>query len=247
MLSSILLSRLIRHEAAKSLFEYELKNILYNKMHEIQSHLTHDINQELYHALAWSIKLDENNSTRGRNPDTVLKKIDRGDDQDEDPSAGPNQAEESVEEPITEVVMDDAVNTAAEDVVHDVDQPQDSSEQKTDKTPKYNWFTQPPRPPTLDPEWNTIQVVDDAPEEHWFNDILSVENDTLTFDSLMALPIDFSKFSINRIKINKLTKAHLEGPLYQLLKGTCESNIEVEYNMEECYKALTDKLDWNNP
>ncbi|GKA39647.1 hypothetical protein Tco_0732198, partial [Tanacetum coccineum] len=46
--------------------------------------------QKLYDALAWSIKLDENNSTRGRNPDTVLKKIDCGDNQDEDSSAGPN-------------------------------------------------------------------------------------------------------------------------------------------------------------
>ncbi|GKA39646.1 hypothetical protein Tco_0732197 [Tanacetum coccineum] len=73
---------------------------------------------------------------------------------------------------MTEVVMDDAVNTTTEDVVHDVDQPQDASKQKKDKTAKYNWFTQPPRPPTLDPEWNTVQVVDDAPEEHWFNDLL---------------------------------------------------------------------------
>ncbi|GKD04113.1 hypothetical protein Tco_1179087 [Tanacetum coccineum] len=217
-------------KVATSLAEYELKNILYDKMHESQSHLTHDTNQELYDALAWSIKLNENNSTRGRNPDTVLKKIDR----------------ESVKETITKVVIDDAVNTAVADVVHDVDQPQDASKQKTDKTPKYNWFTQPPRPPTLDPEWNTVQVVDDAPEEHLFNDLLSAENDPLTFDAFMAIPIDFSKFSMNRIKIEKLTKAHFEGPIYQLLKGTCESSIELEYNMEECYKALTDKLDWNN-
>ncbi|GJQ96039.1 hypothetical protein Tco_0007178 [Tanacetum coccineum] len=30
-------------------------------------------------------------------------------------------------------------------------------------------------------------------------------------------------------------------------QGTCTSSIELEYNMEECFKALTDKLDWNNP
>ncbi|GJW23518.1 hypothetical protein Tco_0034140 [Tanacetum coccineum] len=174
-------TELLKSRPAKSLSEYELKNILYDKMHESQSHLTHDTNQELYDALAWSIKLNENNSTRGRNPDTVLKKIDR----------------ESVEETITKVVIDDAVNTAVADVVHDVDQPQDASKQKTDKTPKYNWFTQPPRPPTFDPEWNTVQVVDDAPEEHLFNDLLSAENDPLTFDALMAIPIHFSKFSMN--------------------------------------------------
>ncbi|GJW11464.1 hypothetical protein Tco_1577291 [Tanacetum coccineum] len=71
----------------------------------------------------------------------------------------------------------------------------------------------------------------------------------------MATPIDFSKYAMNRLKIENLTQAHLVGPVYELLKGTCTSNIklectsniELEYNMEECFKALTDKLDWNNP
>ncbi|GJR05798.1 hypothetical protein Tco_0528782 [Tanacetum coccineum] len=55
---------------------------------------------------------------------------------------------EPVEEPIVEVVMDDA----DDDVVHDDEQPQDASEPKTTKTPNLDWFTQPPRPPTPDPE-----------------------------------------------------------------------------------------------
>ncbi|GJT29147.1 hypothetical protein Tco_0909422 [Tanacetum coccineum] len=47
--------------------------------------------------------------------------------------------------------------------------------------------------------------------------------------------------------LTKLTKANVVGPVYNLLKGTCKSCIELEYNMEECYRALSDKLDWNNP
>nr|GEZ53631.1 hypothetical protein [Tanacetum cinerariifolium] len=39
----------------------------------------------------------------------------------------------------------------------------------------------------------------------------------------------------------------LVGPVYNLLKGTCQSNIKLEYNMEECFEALTDRLDWENP
>ncbi|GKC17757.1 hypothetical protein Tco_1014539 [Tanacetum coccineum] len=77
--------------------------------------------------------------------------------------------------------------------------------------------------------------------------MVSPTKDTLTFDELMATPIDFSKFAMNRLKINKLTKAHLVGFVYNLLKGTCQSSIELEYNMEECYKALSDQLDCNNP
>ncbi|GJW91195.1 hypothetical protein Tco_0168748 [Tanacetum coccineum] len=167
-------------KAAKSLSEYELKNILYDKMHESQSHPTHDTNQELYDALAWSIKLDENNSTRGRNPDTVLKKIDRRDDQDEDSSAGQNQGKKTKRRRTKESESSKKAST--------------TKETSNGKAP------------------TKVQVVDDAPEEHWFNNLLSAKNDPLTFDALMAIPIDFSKFSMNRLKIDKLTKAHLEGP-----------------------------------
>ncbi|GKG46509.1 hypothetical protein Tco_0501355, partial [Tanacetum coccineum] len=68
-------------------------------------------------------------------------------------------AKEPVEEPIAKVEMNDSVNTISEDVVRDDDQPQDTSEPKTYKTPNQDWFKQPPRPPTLDPKWNKSQVV----------------------------------------------------------------------------------------
>nr|GEV55773.1 hypothetical protein [Tanacetum cinerariifolium] len=29
--------------------------------------------------------------------------------------------------------------------------------------------------------------------------------------------------------------------------GTCKSFIELEYHLEECYKAINDRLDWHNP
>nr|GEV10001.1 reverse transcriptase domain-containing protein [Tanacetum cinerariifolium] len=71
--------------------------------------------------------------------------------------------------------------------------------------------------------------------------------DPLKFDELMATPIDFSKFVKNCLKLDKITKVNLVGLFYNLLKGTCQSSIELAYNMEECYKALTDRLDWENP
>ncbi|GJT81753.1 hypothetical protein Tco_1056095 [Tanacetum coccineum] len=77
--------------------------------------------------------------------------------------------------------------------------------------------------------------------------MVSAMNDPLTFNVLMATPIDFSKYVSNRLKIDNLTQDLLLGPAYNLLKGTCTSNIELEYNFQECFNALTDKLDWNNP
>ncbi|GJU49710.1 hypothetical protein Tco_1219265 [Tanacetum coccineum] len=66
------------------------------------------------------------------------------------------------------------------------------------------------------------------------------------FNELMSTPIDFTAFAMNRLQISDLTKADLVGPVYNLLKGTYKSYVELEYNMEECYKALNDQLDWKN-
>ncbi|GKA24379.1 hypothetical protein Tco_0710412 [Tanacetum coccineum] len=126
-------------------------------------------------------------------------------------------AKEPVEEPTAEVVMDDA----GEDMVRDDDQPQDTSEPKTSKTLNLEWFTQPPRPPNPDPEWNKRQVVLDQPEQSWFNQMASATKDTLTFNDLMANLIDFFNYVLNRLKTDNLTQDILLGPAYNLLKGTC--------------------------
>ncbi|GKD26136.1 hypothetical protein Tco_1232350 [Tanacetum coccineum] len=38
-----------------------------------------------------------------------------------------------------------------------------------------------------------------------------------------------------------------DGPAFKLLKGTHTNFIELEYDFEECYKAILKKLDWENP
>nr|GEX84947.1 hypothetical protein [Tanacetum cinerariifolium] len=38
----------------------------------------------------------------------------------------------------------------------------------------------------------------------------------------------------------------LAGPTYELMKGSCKSLIELEYHLEEVFKATTDQLDWVN-
>ncbi|GKD75198.1 hypothetical protein Tco_1333480 [Tanacetum coccineum] len=63
----------------------------------------------------------------------------------------------------------------------------------------------------------------------------------------MATPIDFSAFIINRLKIDHLTQELLTGPTYDLIKGTCKSVAELDYHLEEVFKATNKQLDWNNP
>nr|GEW77020.1 hypothetical protein [Tanacetum cinerariifolium] len=47
--------------------------------------------------------------------------------------------------------------------------------------------------------------------------------------------------------VDTLTPELLAGPTYNLVKGSCKSLIELEYHLEEVYKATTDQLDWVNP
>ncbi|GJV07068.1 hypothetical protein Tco_1344724 [Tanacetum coccineum] len=63
--------------------------------------------------------------------------------------------------------------------------------------------------------------------------MIQAEKPPLTFDELMSTPINFSAFSMNRLKLNKITRADLLGPLFNLLKGACKSCVELEYNMEK--------------
>nr|GEZ50099.1 hypothetical protein [Tanacetum cinerariifolium] len=58
---------------------------------------------------------------------------------------------------------------------------------------------------------------------------------------------DFSNFIMNRLNIDTLTPDLLAGPTYELMRGSCTSLTELEYHLEEVYKATTDQLDWVNP
>nr|GEU97186.1 hypothetical protein [Tanacetum cinerariifolium] len=84
---------------------------------------------------------------------STIKKTSRGKAPSKSSKTGKSaSANEPVEEPIAEVEMDNVINTATKDMGHDVYQLQDDSTQAKDKDPKKDWFKQPPRPPTLDPE-----------------------------------------------------------------------------------------------
>ncbi|GJY16563.1 hypothetical protein Tco_0386985 [Tanacetum coccineum] len=67
------------------------------------------------------------------------------------------------------------------------------------------------------------------------------------FDELMSTLIDFSGYILNGLKIKNLTQEILLGPAFRLLKGTRMNYAELEYDFEECYKALSKKLDWKYP
>nr|GEY86125.1 hypothetical protein [Tanacetum cinerariifolium] len=52
---------------------------------------------------------------------------------------------------------------------------------------------------------------------------------------------------MNRLNVDTLTPDLLAGPTYELMRGSCTSLTELDYHLEEVYKATTDQLDWINP
>ncbi|GJS71378.1 hypothetical protein Tco_0704219 [Tanacetum coccineum] len=75
----------------------------------------------------------------------------------------------------------------------------------------------------------------------------SADKQSKTFDELISTPIDFSTYIMNGLQIINLTQETLLGLAFRLLKGTRSNYVELEYDFKECYKALSEKLDWENP
>nr|GEU81768.1 hypothetical protein [Tanacetum cinerariifolium] len=204
--------------------EFDQKRTLFKTVTKSKSFDRNPKHKALYHALAESILEDEDAMEKGV-ADKLKKRKPDDSDKDEDPSARPDQGLKR-----RKTSKDDELS------------------KKTDEPPMVkadpkDWFKKPKRPPTPDPEWNTGKIVDDGPTQNWFSDLAKARKPSKMFNELMSTLIEFIAFVMNRLQISDLTKDDLVGLVYNLLKGTCKSFMEIEYNMEECYKALNDQLD----
>ncbi|GKD27245.1 hypothetical protein Tco_1233459 [Tanacetum coccineum] len=57
----------------------------------------------------------------------------------------------------------------------------------------------------------------------------------------------FIKWYCKRIGKKKLTKADLDGPTYMTVRPFHTNNISLQFQMEECHRLLSDKIDLMNP
>ncbi|GJW12221.1 hypothetical protein Tco_1578048 [Tanacetum coccineum] len=151
-------------KAALSFSKYELKIILFEKMDKSRSNLTHDKHQALFDALINSMNPSArpNQSKKTKRSRTKESKPTKKSSTSKESSKGKSPAktskssksmtiEEPVEEPVFEMASNDIEQTI-DDAVNDVDQPHDESTQAKDIDPKKDWFKQPLRPLTPDPE-----------------------------------------------------------------------------------------------
>nr|GFC52578.1 hypothetical protein [Tanacetum cinerariifolium] len=101
----------------------------------------------------------------------------------------------------------------------------------------------PRRPPTPDRDWNKTLPAAQGNAQSWISALAKQTDARSLFNELLDTPIDFSNFIMNRLSINTLTPELLAGPTYELMRGSCNSLTELEYHLEEVYKATTDQLD----
>nr|GEU69968.1 hypothetical protein [Tanacetum cinerariifolium] len=86
---------------------------------------------------------------------------------------------------------------------------------------------------TLNRGWHKIKTIDNRPPQPWITQMAQAAGTQSLFNELLATPIDFSAFIMNRLKIDNLTQEILTGLTYDLIKGTCKSVVELEYHLEE--------------
>nr|GFC13461.1 hypothetical protein [Tanacetum cinerariifolium] len=108
-------------------------------------------------------------------------------------------------------------------------------------------FAEEPIQTTCQMEEPLHPVFETGDAQSWISDLARQTDARSSFNELLDTSIDFSNFIMNRFGVATLTPELLAGPTYELMRGLCNSLTELEYHLEEVYKASTDQLDWVNP
>ncbi|GJU92005.1 retrovirus-related pol polyprotein from transposon TNT 1-94 [Tanacetum coccineum] len=129
------------------------------------------------------------------------------------------------------------------------------------------------QPPTKDDKSDTEsehseQSLDDIPmqDEGHVSDMEDTDNahipkvsTTTWFKPILEVPAEnklqrktydigsFIKWFCRRTGKKKLCKADLEGPAFNLVKAFHKNSVFLQYQMNECHKLLTNKVDMSNP
>ncbi|GJX22617.1 hypothetical protein Tco_0227062 [Tanacetum coccineum] len=242
------------YEAAATLTEFELKKILIGKIDESQSYLTAAEHRECYDGLIKSYDLDKSLFSTY---DKVysLKRSRKDKDKDEDPSAGSDRVlkKRKTSKDAEPTKGPKAKKSQSGSYKGMQSQSTSSGKSVQEEEPEFevadsNMPQDQEGNPGKDNEEPKGKTPQQGPTQSWLMTLASsADKSSKTFDELMSTPIDFSAYIMNGLKITNLTQETLLGPTFKLLKGTCSNYAELEYDFEECYKALLEKLDWDNP
>nr|GEU96128.1 integrase, catalytic region, zinc finger, CCHC-type, peptidase aspartic, catalytic [Tanacetum cinerariifolium] len=237
---------------ATDLFEMELKKILIEKMEGNKSIHRSNEQRNLYKALVEAYESDKIIlDTYG---DTVTLKRRRDDDanKDEEPSAGSDRGSKRCredKEPDESATIEEPMQTTfeMEEPSHPKFETGADDQPIVESSQHPKWFFQQKKPPTPDHDWNKTLPATHRSIQPWISELAKQSDSRSSFNELMDTPMDFSNFLMNQLKVDTLTPELLAGPTYELMKGSYKSLVELEFFLEEVYKATTDQLNWVNP
>ncbi|GJZ99806.1 hypothetical protein Tco_0672357, partial [Tanacetum coccineum] len=231
------------YEAASTLTEFELKKILIDKMEKSESYLARsreDKDKDEDSSAGSDRGLKKRKTSKDPEPTTASKRKDSTSGSSKGTKSQPRSSGKSVqsEEPEFEVGYSDMPQDQAGIQDDNADEP------RSETVSRQDWFKKPVPPQAC---WHDSKTRQEGPSQSWLMDLTtstSKDKSLKDFDELMSTLIDFSSFVLNRLKIDNLTQEILLGLTFKLLKGTRTNYAELEYDFEECYKALSQKLDW---
>nr|GFA02340.1 hypothetical protein [Tanacetum cinerariifolium] len=241
------------YDVAVDLTDIELKKFLIEKMEGNKSIQRSDEQRNLYKALVDAYEADK--TILESYGDTTIMKRRRGNDDDQEgPFArsdrGSKRRREGGEHESASTLSEPAIRSTTcqmNEPPHSVFETctEDQPIVQTSQHPE--WFFQPRKPPTPVRDWNKTLPAIQGNAQTWISDLAKQADSRSSFNKLLDTLIDFSNFIMNRLCVDTLTPKLLAGPTYELMRGSCTSQIELEYHLEEVYKGTIDQLDCVNP
>nr|GEZ37265.1 hypothetical protein [Tanacetum cinerariifolium] len=218
------------------LSEIELKKILIEKIEGNKSIQRSDEQRKLYKALVEAYESDKIIlDTYG---ETVTLKRWRDDDanKDKEPFAGPDQGSKRCREG----KEPESASAPSKTATRSADRSTQGSQSRQTSASESAFAEEPmqttcqmeePSHPEFDTGAKDQPLVQSSQHPEWF----SQQQKPPSSDH------DWNK------TVDTLTPELLAGPTYDLMKGSCKSLLELEYHLEEVFKATTNQLDWVNP
>nr|GEU66623.1 Gag-Pol polyprotein [Tanacetum cinerariifolium] len=249
------------------LLKAEMKELLHQRMFESGSYKSHTVHKILYNALELSMDCDhqdelheELSKSRKRRRDDQDPPPHPNDEDQDPPPPPPKDSEQNKKKKLdsdafkqqTLPSVGPTEDVPIPDKVHNSDTVDTKNAHLPKITTTAHWFRPIPeeeRPDTPEPEWSIPP--NDFPEadNNWANTFSTTYQDPKE-NKLFRKTGDmgsFIKLFCKRIRKKKLSKSDLECPVFNVVKGFHKNSISLQFQMEECHKLLTDKVDLVNP
>ncbi|GKB94780.1 hypothetical protein Tco_0980917 [Tanacetum coccineum] len=248
----------IRSTDKVDLEEFDLKSALFRHMNKIKSANRNTANYRLYHALMEALITDEDAMDKEVADKVKDHKRKHDSDDDEGPSAGSNQGRSTKRRR-----SDSAASGSAKPPPKDDDQsskkPRESEASASKQHPALTstgWQITDTREAGVDSSMHKSDPESEHSEQS--SDDISMQdegNDSDMEDTDNAhIPKEDVRYEIQssngsgrRTWKDMSAKLYLGSPAFNLVKAFHKNNVFLQYQMDECHKLLTNKVDLSNP